>query len=331
MYKYFMILFLVLISLTLFFYITISREFNSADKAGITKNFIYKDNNLVLEKTEALWGLKFLYLSSLGKKIRSFVRALFFSFIYPLFQYSRWSKSQIDPFIKKYNINMDDFEVPEGGFKSFNDFFIRKLKRGARKIDNNIRSIISPADSKLIVVPEITRDTRFFVKSCKFSLEAFLKDRDLANKYDGGTLLLFRLAIYDYHRYHFPFDCVPSKPCKINGMLESVNPIVYKSGLNPLLENKRELVILDNNLDLGTESLMVIVGAQSVGRITHSYKPGINVLKGDEMGYFSFGGSSLVLLFKKGKIKVNKVFTERSEKSIETVVKMGESVGEIVN
>ena len=223
---------------------------------------------------------------------------------------------------------MNDFVVPEGGFKSFNDFFIRRLKPGARVIDLDPSVFISPADSKLIVVPEIKPDTRFFVKSKKFCLKTFLRSERLAKEYESGVLCLFRLEPRDYHRYHLPCDAVVGEAIRINGCLESVNPIVYESGLLPLQENERHRIILQTKSF--NKVIMVSIGAMFVGKITHLYSANEEYKKGDEVGHFSFGGSSLVLLFKRGVVNVDDRFLKDSMQSVETVVKMGERVGSLL-
>ena len=125
---------------------------------------------------------------------------------------------------------------------------------------------------------------KFFVKSRPFNLADFLRDDALAKKYEHGTLLLFRLAPYDYHWYHFPCDGVPSEPILLHGELESVNPMVYKAGQMPLEDNERQIVLLQTE-HVGTVA-MVTVGARMVGRITQKYIPNQPYKKGDEMGYF---------------------------------------------
>ena len=221
---------------------------------------------------------------------------------------------------------MNDFVTPPGGFSSFNDFFIRALRPGARIIDRGEDVLVSPADSKLLVIPRITKETRFFVKSKPFCLKRFLDDESLAKQYEQGTLLLFRLAPYDYHRYHVPCDGVPSKHRVIPGALESVHPIMYKTGSLPLQTNERHLTLLETK-KFGSVAV-VAVGAQLVGSISHVYIPGEACRKGDESGYFSFGGSSLVLLFKRDSIVVDREFLEHSQENFETAVRVGQRIGE---
>jgi phosphatidylserine decarboxylase len=248
------------------------------------------------------------------------------------------SKPYIKNFLKIYPDiaeHADEFVTPKGGitqYSTFNKFFYRKLsKKGyeLRPIDKQADSVVSPADCHLFVVSDLSKNPDFFVKGCKFNLETFLKSEDLAKTYSKGTLLLFRLAPNDYHRFHFPFDCKPSVPKVINGDLESVNPIAYtptvtpqyKNGkeiytpkVQPLTENERHLITLQSQ-QFG-EVICVIVGAMAVGKIYETYVPRMAkqkaFTKGDEMGYFAFGASTIVLIFAPEKIAVEKEFLQKS-------------------
>lgn len=239
-------------------------------------------------------------------------------------QDSYLSKFKIESFIKSNGINIKDFVVPADGFKSFNDFFIRKIKPDVRQIDYDENCVISPADCKVFVIQRLEEETEFFVKNNYFNLEKFLNDKDLAREYLGGTLILFRLRPKDYHRFHFPFDCIPTKAKAINGTLETVNPIAYKAGINPLTENERKLIFLKS--EKFDDVAFVPVGAMMVGKISETYKPNKEYLKGDEAGYFSFGGSSIVMIFKKNIVEVEHSFVANSEAGLESEVLIGQRI-----
>jgi len=286
----------------------------------------YKDGNLVCENVEAGWLVRF-FSSKFGRLFGFFVNSHILSNFYGWLMDSSWSKRNIPYFIKKHDINMNEFVIPEGGFISFNDFFIRKLRPNVRPVDQDPTVLTAPADSKLFAVSHITPETSFFIKNKQFCLKNFLRDESLANQYENGTLLLFRLAPYDYHRYHFPCDCIPSMPRVIHGWLDSVHPIVYKSDVVPLQENERHITMLETK-SFGSVT-MISVGARLVGKITHTYTSNQEYKKGDEMGYFSFGGSSLVLLFKKGTIAVDEQFILHSQDKYETAVRMGQRIAKL--
>ena len=290
--------------------------------------FYFKDGNLVEEHTTSWRRLKFLYNNPLGKMFRFFFRHGIAARLYGAWQNSRFSKGAIKSFITNYTVDMDDFEIPKGGYASFNDFFVRKLKPGARRVDEHSETVVSPCDGKCFVLFDVTEQSDFLVKDKKLKLEDLFKNKERAQEYEHGTLLIFRLAPYDYHRYHFPIDAIPSEISVISGVYESVNPFVYKIGILPLTENERDIVMLETQ-QFGTVP-MIMVGAMLVGKIHHTYKVKEENKKGDEMGYFAFGGSTILLIFKKDSIKVRDDILDHSRQGYETAVKMGEYVGKKV-
>lgn len=299
---------------------------SAIEKNSKWKNVYFDtDGFLVQEKIDG--KLEFLYSNFLGKVARYFFRTKAAATGYAWLQNSSWSKRKIDPFISKHKIKIADFVIPVGGFKSFNDFFTRKLKPGVRIVDENPNIVVSPADSKVLAFQNITDDVCFFIKSSTFNLSLLIGDRKLASEYKNGTLFLFRLAPHDYHRYHFPFDSVPLRHKMIHGRYESVNPITYKVGLLPLHENERHLIILKTR-EFG-DVLFVTVGAMLVGKIIETYTPNQLYSKSAEMGYFAFGGSSIVMIFKKGIVCPNDLLLEHSKQDIETAVKMGQKVASV--
>jgi len=299
---------------------------SAPEKNSDTVYYYTEDNKLVEEKIELRSALLFLYTSRLGKFLRPCFNKKYLCSLLGAYKNSWLSKHAIEPFIKKHAIDMNDFIVPEAGYTSFNDFFCRKLKPSARPLDTNPNVIVSPADCKLFIVDNISTNTVFFVKQKPFNLEKFLNSKKLAQEFEHGTLMIFRLAPYDYHRFHFPVDCIPSAPIPINGIYESVNPLVYKSGVQPLTENERHLTLLKTPYH--DTIAMLSVGALFVGKIVETYTPEQAYKKGDETGYFAFGGSTIVLLFKKNTIKPLQKFLDHSHQGLETAVKMGQAITE---
>jgi phosphatidylserine decarboxylase len=285
---------------------------------------IYSKGELVEEKIDKQKALKFLCINPVGKLIGWFLNQSWFSWLVGVWADSSISKFSIKKFIKKYNINVSESEKEVFEFKNFNDFFIRKLKTTARVIKRDPDVVISPCDSKAFFIKNIKQQDSFFVKNNSFVLESFLQDKNLASVYTNGPLMLFRLAPYDYHRIHFPVDCIPSEYKVINGIYNSVNPIVYRAGYQPLTENERHLITLKT--EKFSEVIMVVVGARCVGKIVETYKPNTQCCKGDEVGYFSFGASSIVLLFKEGLISCEDEIIKHSLEDYETVVQFGEVV-----
>lgn len=266
--------------------------------------------------------LGFLYQNRIGKTVRSlFTGNRYFSGLVGWCANRSLSSYAINPFIKKYEINIDEAEPSDiSKYSSFNEFFIRKLKDGSRPIDQDQNSIISPADGQLYVIQNLNTNTEFLVKNKPFNLEKLLGNKSLAQNYLGGTMIVVYLAPHNYHRFHFPIDCTPTQPISINGRYESVNSFVYTSGIQPLTENERHLIML-NHSTLG-KIAYIPVGALCVGKIVETFTPSIFAKKGSEAGYFCFGGSTIVMLFEKNTITIDPKFTT----SQPTPIKMGERI-----
>ena len=218
---------------------------------------------------------------------------------------------------------MDESEKAIHEFNSFNDFFVRKLRHSARSIG---KGLVSPADGKVVAFNEVSDWDTFFIKGEAFSLMTFLKNDPLYKSYLDGTILIVRLAPADYHRFHFPASGKISETHKLNGAYYSVSPYAVKENFKIYYDNKREYSILETE-DFGN-LLICEIGATMVGKIVQSYTPGSMVKKGDEKGYFSFGGSSVLLLLEKGKVKIHRDIIENTKSGYESKVTMGESLGE---
>ena len=286
----------------------------------------YRNNVLVEEYNPSFGLLNFLYSKKLGIFTRMILRRHWVAKLLGRYYNSTRSCKHIAPFIQQFNIEMSEFLVPSQGYQSFNEFFIRPFKPGARIIAQSPHGAIAPSDCKVYAIPNITTNTHFFVKHQLFNLEQFLGSSQLAQTFQSGTLFMFRLAPYDYHRFHFPVDCTPSKPSVIKGILESVNPLVFYRGIQPLITNERHCILLETNTH-GTVA-MIPVGAMMVGSIQYTYTAHKHYKKGDETGFFAFGGSTVVLLFKQNTITPRADFIKNSLQGFETAVTMGEAINE---
>ena len=211
----------------------------------------------------------------------------------------------------------------EAQYKSYNDFFCRKIKAEARPVDFSPESLISPCDSKLTVL-KITDTTRFSIKHTEYSVASLLKNEALAQEYRNGYVLIFRLSVDDYHRYCYIDNAEKEKTVTIHGKLHTVNPIandyfpIYK-------ENTRTYSVLHTtNFD---DVIMMEVGALLVGKIVNHHNDSKRVQRGQEKGYFEFGGSTVVVLLKENVAVIDEDILKNSEDDYETVVKFGEKIG----
>ena len=233
---------------------------------------------------------------------------------------SRLSVPLIKPFVRKNNIDLSQFDP--GPYPNYNEFFSRKIRPELRPVDAEPTHLISPCDSKLTVLP-ISPESRFVLKHTPYTVAEMLKNEQLAQKYEGGTAMIFRLTVDDYHRYCYMADGQKEANVKIPGVLHTVNPIandvvpIYK-------ENAREYSIL--HTEHFGDVLMMEVGALLVGKIVNHHGKAA-VKRGQEKGYFQFGGSTVVLLVQAGQAVIDPDILENSQEGIETIVKFGEKIG----
>lgn len=284
-----------------------------------------------IEKVYGASALQFLYGSGLaslifGKPLLQLIaRWPFFSKLYGYWQKLPFTKGKILPFIQKYHIDQTEFLQPVDAFASFNDFFIRKLKNEARPIVEDDQIAIMPADARYLFFQNIDTAQGFLVKGAKFTLKSLLNDEKLAAAYENGSMVIARLCPTDYHRFHFPVDCTPGTAQLINGWLYSVNPIALKKNIEIFTQNKRAITSLQSN-HFG-KVLFIEIGATNVGSIIQTYQPEAFAVKGAEKGYFSFGASSIILLFPPNSIEFDSDLLAATEAGFEIRCLFGQSMG----
>lgn len=295
---------------------------------------IYRNRLTGKIEREQIYGeaaLKFLYGDSFLSRLFStslltlICKTPLFSRFYGWIQSRPGSKKKVKPFITEYGIDSSEFLKPVESFTSFNDFFTRELKANARPIAADEDVAIIPADGRYLAFQNIAETDGFFVKGEKFDLATLIGDQALAARYASGTMILGRLCPTDYHRFHFPTDCTPQETKLINGWLFSVNPVALKRNCRTLQENKRCYTLLETE-NFGS-ILYMEVGATSVGTIVETFSPKNTYRKGDEKGYFSFGGSFLVILFEPGRITLDEDLAQTSSDKIELRCLLGQSMG----
>jgi phosphatidylserine decarboxylase len=249
-----------------------------------------------------------------------------FSHAYGWLRRTSRSRVQIAEFIASVGVNVDEAERPPEDYGSFDDFFTRRLKPGARPIDPDPARLVSPADARLLVARHLDGGT-LAVKRSQVTLEELVGDFALAAQYRDGSAYVFRLAPVDYHRFHFPADGTVGAPRAVGGPLHSVHPIALAAGA-PSFRNKRSVSILDS--DRFGPILLVEIGALTIGTIVQTHQPG-RVARGTEKGYFRFGGSTVVMALEPGRVVIDDDLAAASALElaapIETLVKMGTGIG----
>ena len=278
-------------------------------------------DGILTEKTDSQDRLlSTLYGCVLGRAVIKPLTAPWISRLAGKLLSTKASRILIRPFIRKNGIDMSQFEPVE--YSSYNEFFCRKIRPESRPVDMTPGHLISPCDSKLTVLP-VTRDGVFRLKQTQYTLSSLLKNDELARQYEGGQVLIFRLTVDDYHRYCYVADGQKEENVSIPGVLHTVNPIandffpIYK-------ENARQYSLLHTK-EFG-DILTMEVGALLVGKIVNHHGKA-SVRRGQEKGYFIFGGSTVVLVLKENAARIDPDILENSAAGIETVVKYGEKIG----
>lgn len=278
---------------------------------------------------ELIAGKKYIewtYESPVGKKVTELIaKRKIFSKLYGMYCDTKFSAKKINSFIKDFNIDMNLSQKKINEFTSFNDFFIRELTSAARPVNQSSNVLISPGDGRITAYENIDLEHLVQIKGLTYSLRELINDDSIAEKYSNGVCIILRLCPTDYHRFHFVDSGIPSKTTKIKGHYYSVNPIALKNIPKLYCENKREWSIL--NSDNFGNILTIEVGATCVGTIIQTYTPDKHVNKGDEKGYFKFGGSTTILFFEKDTVKIDSDILEQSKLGFECKVNCGEQIG----
>ncbi len=282
-----------------------------------------------IEKVAGEKVLNWTYSSPIGMKLlEAVLKKRMSSSLYGWYLDRRISKNKIRPFVSKFNLDMSIAEKNLEDFSSFNDFFYRKLKSTARLIDRDEQAVISLGDGKLFAFENIDLDRIVQVKGFSYSLKELIKDDKVAGKYQNGTCLILRLCPTDYHRFHFIDSGTCEATVKIKGAYYSVNPVALQKVEKLFCENKREWSTFHS--DHFGDVLYIEVGATFVGSILQTYTPHTRVNRGDEKGYFKFGGSTVILFFEADKVKIDEDILEQTKLGYESYVLMGERIGEKV-
>lgn len=276
-----------------------------------------KNNKNYIEKSPK--GAGILYKTLIGTVVLALLTRKTVSKMSSVYMNSKLSKKRINKFITKNNIDMSEY--PKKEYTSFNDFFTREILKGKRPISKKPNDLVSVADSKLLVY-DIDSNTEIRIKGKTYTVKDLLRDKKLSLEYKNGKCLVFRLTVDDYHRYSFVDDGILIRQKKINGILHTVGPIAFRR-YKVFKENQREYSILETK-NFG-QVIQMEVGALMVGKIVNHNKREFK--RGEEKGYFLFGGSTVVLLFKENVVEIDDDIVDNSKKGLETKVKLGEIIG----
>jgi len=287
-------------------------------------------------ETEMVYGdgaIRFAYGNPIGRMLGPFIASKMFSQVYGYAQDSLKSAKKVPPFLKKFNIQIDQYkkgsfkENPiETSYRSFNEFFIREFQEGQRPFTPNDDDMGAFAEARYFGHESMTDDLTIPVKGSMLRAVDLIGDRELAEAFIGGPLMIARLCPVDYHRYHYPDDGKTLKAFSVPGDLHSVNPLALKYRQDIFIKNERRVAILETE-HFG-KLAYIEVGATCVGKIVQSFDESGPFKKGDEKGYFLFGGSTVVLCGEKGRWKPSEDMLKNTRAGIETYIHLGDVVAE---
>jgi len=244
------------------------------------------------------------------------------------------SKKQIRPFIETYKINMAEFEPSDpDAYPTFYDWFIRKHTPESRPLyePEDPTKAVSAADCRLVVYETVAQSHTIWIKGNHFSIANLIQDKVAARPWDDGAVASFRLSPQDYHRYHSPVSGTVKWWKQLDGQYYSVDPLAVTSSVDILTANARSAFCLSSP-EFG-DVLFVAIGANEVGTVKLAEKamtPGAEIQKGEEIGLFEFGGSSIIVAFEPGRIEFDQDLLEYSSKAIQVDVEVKSILGKAV-
>lgn len=273
-----------------------------------------KDNTIIYNEEDKI--NIFLYQTKMGRILLKLIYIPIISKIIGLYFNLKISRLSINKFIKKNNINMEDYEYKK--YNNFNDFFTRNIIPQKRPINKDKNILISPCDAKLSCY-KISENNGFKIKNSIYTIEDLIQTKDY-NQFKNGYVLIFRLAVDDYHHYCYIDEGTSEQINKIKGKLHTVRPIALEN-YPVFVQNERTWQTLHTkNFN---DIIQIEVGALMVGKIINLNKTKFK--KGEEKGYFKFGASTIILLV--NDINIDEDIIKNSKNKIETIVKMGEKIG----
>lgn len=278
------------------------------------------DGDIICKEVADRSILDVLYSNPLGRAALKLVCNKTFANIERVILDTPISALAIDPFIKKNDIDISEY-IPTK-YNSFNEFFTRDILPYKRTFELDDKAVISPSDGK-ITAYKISSGSRFKIKNCTYSVKSLLRSEKLANYYAGGTIVIVRLSVDDFHHYCYPVSGVKTPNRVVDGVLHTVMPLIYDY-VPVYTENAREYCTITT--DEGVKVTMAEIGALGVGKITNYKLLDGKVKKGNEKGMFEFGGSSIILFFPKEGIEVDETFINNTKEGYETKVKLGDTI-----
>ena len=269
-------------------------------------------------------ALRFLYQRAEGRALLKLLASRPVSRLAGRFMDSPLSRPLIGPFAKKNGIRMADY-LPLR-YACFNDFFCRPIRKELRPLPDGEKLFIAPCDG-LLSAYRIRDGLVLPVKQSRYTIPALLGDDPLAERFRDGICLVFRLCVQHYHRYVYLDDGKILSRRFLPGELHTVRPIALEA-LPVFTRNCREVTLMETGV-FGHVA-QIEVGAMLVGRVENYKGAGVSFRRGEEKGRFLYGGSTVILLLEKDRVKLDEAFFENTERGLETPVQLHEALGEAI-
>lgn len=293
-------------------------------------------NKIEIEKVYGNAFIQFLYNNKFGQLLSPFFNSKFFSQAYGISQDTKKSAKKIPTFIQRFDINTDDYKKGsyseksiEDSYISFNEFFIRQFNDGLRNFPMSEKKMGAFSEARYYGHSKLSDDLKLPVKGSFIRAKDLISNEKWSSYFEEGPFLIARLCPVDYHRYHYPDNGVTLDSYSIHGQFHSVNPMALKLKQDILIKNERRVSILETE-NFG-KIAYIEVGATCVGKIIQSHDESLKYKKGDEKGYFLFGGSTVIIIGEKGAWNPSSDILENTSKGIETYIHLGDEVASSSN
>jgi phosphatidylserine decarboxylase len=295
----------------------------------LNRSLTYVDRRDGSLKTDPIYAAGFLdwcYNSQPGMLVtRMLLSRRLVSAVYGWYYKQRWTRGKVSGFAAAMKVDVDELLQPLSSFGSFSEFISRPIDLSRRRIDPDPQTCISPADGRLLAYPVVHASTPLRIKSSILDLRGLLAADELTDRYDGGSVVILRLYLADYHRFHFPDSGTPGPPRAVPGRYFAVTPYARRWAVPFYAENHRVVTLLDS--DAFGRIAIVEVGAFTVGSVRQTFVPEVRVARGEHKGYFELGASIVVLVFEPAAIRLDDDLCENSHAGLETFVRVGERIG----
>ncbi|MFT4630617.1 MAG: phosphatidylserine decarboxylase [Dinoroseobacter sp.] len=302
-----------------------------------SKEIIYFNRSTQTMETELVYGdsaIKFIYDNTFGKILAPLVASKPVSQLYGCYQDWSISKNKVPAFVDKFDIDLSIYkagsvssEKKQNSYNSFNEFFIREFITNKRDFVGDENKMPAFCEARYFGHEAINSDVKIPVKGKLLSSKDLLGGSKWSNFFAGGPLLIARLCPVDYHRYHYPLEGETLDSFQIKGQYHSVNPIALSAKPEIFIVNERRASILET--EKFGKLAYIEVGAAMVGKIIQSHDETKPHGKGDEKGYFLFGGSTVILLGEMGKWSPSADVLTNTKNGVETYLHLGEEVAEL--